>query len=418
MKEELVNGFEILKKTVMERTASRLEEPLFKAVFSGFDEFAEQLGKTEKKYFADNKGLREENDTLRALIGLGDTDVRAKIVEQGAELIFLREQLLKLKKELDEKDKSFGELGLEAEKLKNELKRTQDLRESENRKNEEELNKLLGKLDAIAKKTQDQQGDIDREKDKLNAGNVEVLDSAGRAMEKRTAEEIKLLGARLRNLGNPITGSSKFLLDKLENIRNAPKTKKLFRSEQELVLELAPDLDLMFRNSQEMVQVLDTYVKLYEEHKPVFENIEFAKLWESLNAKFSNQLVRSGIKVRMPSEKKYPVFISDKKSIQDLCEILITNALEALPKGGTLEISGQFGADSVKMSFADEGPGIKPGDADKLFLPFFSTKPGHWGMGLARARKLVKAIGGSLAYQARNPGCLFVLDIPRRRDNQ
>ena len=116
----------------------------------------------------------------------------------------------------------------------------------------------------------------------------------------------------------------------------------------------------------------------------------------------------------MPAEKKYPVFVSDKKTLQDLSETLITNALEALPKGGILDIAGQFGEDDVKISFSDNGPGIRADDTDKLFLPFFSTKPGHWGMGLARAQKLVKALGGSLAYQAKDPGCLFTLYIPRR----
>jgi signal transduction histidine kinase len=410
MKTEISREFEVFKNVIIKQTAAALEEPLLKAVSSGMDEFGEWLDRAVEALGARVKGLKEENDTLRALIGLGDTDVRAKILEQAAELTFLREQLLKLKSGLTSSDGTNDDLRLEVEKLRQELAKKQAQREDENSKHGAELAKLLEKLAALEKKISVQQEEIENEKAKLSAANAVSVEASRRALEVRSREEIKLLGARLRNLGNPIAGSAKFCLDKLENIRNAPKNK----NNEEALLELAPDLDMILKNSQEITQVLDSYMKLYEEPKLTLENIDFTKVWDALNVKFASQFVRSGVKVRMPQEKKYPLFVSDKKMLQEITETLMVNALEALPKGGKLEITGKFGEEAVELIFTDDGPGLKPDNLSKLFLPFFTTKPGHWGMGLVKALKMAKSLGGNLEYAppAAGPGCVFTFTAP------
>lgn len=70
-------------------------------------------------------------------------------------------------------------------------------------------------------------------------------------------------------------------------------------------------------------------------------------------------------------------------------------------------------ADTVQVQVSDNGAGIAPADLDKLFNPFFTTKPGGLGMGLALSRSIIEAHGGKLSA-SNNPagGAVFSFTLP------
>ncbi len=75
---------------------------------------------------------------------------------------------------------------------------------------------------------------------------------------------------------------------------------------------------------------------------------------------------------------------------------LVTNAAEALERGGRIELRGERDAGEVCLSVADSGPGIAPEDAARVFEPFFTTKPKGTGLGLAMAARIAAAHCGRL----------------------
>ena len=86
---------------------------------------------------------------------------------------------------------------------------------------------------------------------------------------------------------------------------------------------------------------------------------------------------------------------------QALTEIL-SNALDAMPDGGPLEIAarsqvGEGGSDGVLLEIADSGPGIPAEILPNLCEPFFTTRPEGTGLGLAIAKRYVEETGGRLA---------------------
>jgi signal transduction histidine kinase len=129
-------------------------------------------------------------------------------------------------------------------------------------------------------------------------------------------------------------------------------------------------------------------------------------------------MVKRQIKITWPAEKKYPVFINDEAIVGDICEVLMSNALESLPQKGSLVVEGSFSEKSTTLKFIDEGAGIKEEDREKIFLPFFTTKSGHHGLGLTRAKKLVKVLDGILEYEPREKGSMFKLTIPGREEKK
>jgi two-component system, NtrC family, sensor histidine kinase HydH len=79
---------------------------------------------------------------------------------------------------------------------------------------------------------------------------------------------------------------------------------------------------------------------------------------------------------------------------------LMLNAAQAMPAGGELTIQARHEPGEVCLSLIDTGTGMGPEVLNRLFRPFFSTKPGGTGLGLATSRKIVRAHGGSLSVQS------------------
>jgi signal transduction histidine kinase len=93
---------------------------------------------------------------------------------------------------------------------------------------------------------------------------------------------------------------------------------------------------------------------------------------------------------------------------------LLFNAIEATPASGEVCLSAErLGEQSIRIVVSDNGPGIDPAVADKLFTPFATTKPTGTGLGLTIARKVAREHGGELTV-ANGPagGACFTLTLP------
>jgi signal transduction histidine kinase len=103
----------------------------------------------------------------------------------------------------------------------------------------------------------------------------------------------------------------------------------------------------------------------------------------------------------------------DPMAIMVVLENLMRNAAEAvLPGGGRVEVRVEGHTSAVSVSVADDGPGVDPEVAARMFQPFVSSKPSG-GMGLALARRFARLHGGDVEYFARDGGgACFVVRIP------
>jgi two-component system sensor histidine kinase AtoS len=106
---------------------------------------------------------------------------------------------------------------------------------------------------------------------------------------------------------------------------------------------------------------------------------------------------------------------ADKEQMKQVILNLLLNAIQAMPKGGRLDLSGQVSADDqwVQFSILDSGVGIPPEDMDKLFDPFFSTKEGGVGLGLSIAHRIIDQHYGKIEIESRpEQGTVFKLWLP------
>jgi two-component system NtrC family sensor kinase len=108
-------------------------------------------------------------------------------------------------------------------------------------------------------------------------------------------------------------------------------------------------------------------------------------------------------------------------SLQQVIINLVKNACDAMPQGGRIAISTQISnADKqkswIRISVADNGPGIPHDLVDRLFDPFFTTKEGGkgTGLGLAVSKRIVEEQGGRLICEnlEKQPGAVFHILLP------
>src|SRR5262249_56545631 len=94
---------------------------------------------------------------------------------------------------------------------------------------------------------------------------------------------------------------------------------------------------------------------------------------------------------------------------------LTLNAEQAMPEGGELTIQAERGpaAGRVCLSLIDTGKGMSPEVRARVFQPFFSTKQGGTGLGLATTRKIVLAHGGTIEVESEvGRGSKFTIRLP------
>lgn len=99
-----------------------------------------------------------------------------------------------------------------------------------------------------------------------------------------------------------------------------------------------------------------------------------------------------------------------------IIDALVKNAMEASPAGAVVTLSTHRQGQMCRLTVRDQGRGIPAEHMDKIFLPFFSTKPGGHGLTLAATKKFLKDIGGDMTVDsAPGQGAAFHLTIPRER---
>jgi signal transduction histidine kinase len=125
------------------------------------------------------------------------------------------------------------------------------------------------------------------------------------------------------------------------------------------------------------------------------------------------QVVPPPAGVEVVREGEPQVVEADRDQIRQALLNLITNAYDAMPRGGVLTVSTATAPGSVQITVTDTGTGMDEQTRDSIFTPFFTKKTRGIGLGLAVTKRVVEAHGGTVAVQTvPAAGSSFTLTLP------
>jgi nitrogen fixation/metabolism regulation signal transduction histidine kinase len=168
-------------------------------------------------------------------------------------------------------------------------------------------------------------------------------------------------------------------------------------------------LNIIATRAESLSRFMQAYARLARLPQPQKEPINLGDLVKrvaSLETRIAVRVVQGG-----------DVTIdADAAQLEQLLINILHNAAEAsLETKGTVTAGWRDLAECVEVFVRDTGPGIM--NPTNLFVPFFTTKPGGSGIGLALSRQIAEAHGGSLTLVNRaGPGCEALLRLPKDRD--
>ncbi len=175
------------------------------------------------------------------------------------------------------------------------------------------------------------------------------------------------------------------------------------------------DLDLIIHETTRAAEIVRGLLDFARERTPVKELLNINDVVRRTLKLLGNQKAFQQIVIVDDLEDRLPLIDGDGNQIQQVLLNLSLNACEAMSNGGTLLVSTRSGDGKVLVSVTDTGCGIKREHLDRIFEPFFSTKPvgKGTGLGLSVSYGIVQQHGGTLEVESEEGrGSTFTIVLP------
>jgi C4-dicarboxylate-specific signal transduction histidine kinase len=148
-------------------------------------------------------------------------------------------------------------------------------------------------------------------------------------------------------------------------------------------------------------------------------DVDLGETISTVLAQLDSQIAEQSIRVAYACQPQDVMIRADGAQLQELVTHVVTNAIEALAtlkskrrrRIGIVVTQQEHG--TLEISVEDNGPGVLPEHADRIFNASFTTKAWRRGMGLTASQAIARIHGGSLGHEAVEPhGACFRLQLP------
>lgn len=225
--------------------------------------------------------------------------------------------------------------------------------------------------------------------------------------ERKRMEKALLEAERLATIGETAAMVGHDLRNPLQGITSAAyvlKT-KLRTSMDETIRSMLEIIDSDIKYSDKIVSDLLDYAR------EIYPELAETNLNSLIEDALASVHVPENIHVKLP-EKEARINV-DPEKMKRVFVNMIRNAVEAMPEGGTLNISTKKSDGKMEITFTDTGKGIPQEVMEKLWKPLQTTKARGMGMGLAICKRMVQAHGGVItAESAPGKGSTFTITLP------
>ena len=228
--------------------------------------------------------------------------------------------------------------------------------------------------------------------------------------EIRELKESVRRSERLASLGRLAAGIAHEIRNPLSSIRGfAQFFHKRFTGHQEEQEYAA----IMVREVDRLNRVITELLDFARPRELRREPCSLRKIIDDTLQLLTMELTAKNVLVEKDYAVELTLIQADQEQLSQAFLNLLLNALHAVEKGGKISIGLKQYPGHISITWADNGCGIPPGDREKIFEPFFSSKRQGTGLGLAIVHQILENHGGEIRVTNRpGGGTVFSIDLP------
>lgn len=224
---------------------------------------------------------------------------------------------------------------------------------------------------------------------------------------------ISVLTHEIMNSITPIASLSSTIDTMIKNFQEEQIADPDATIDAETAAEIQQGLQTIHKRSTGLLHFVNTYRNLTRIPKPNFKITSVRNLFNNIIPLMNDEITQAGISFHSEIDPPDIEFSVDIELLEQVVINLLKNAIHALEGANNPQITMRGFLNKrgrVTIQVVDNGVGILPEVLDKIFIPFFTTKPKGSGIGLSLSRQIMRLHGGSItAYSVPSYGTTFTL---------
>ncbi len=179
--------------------------------------------------------------------------------------------------------------------------------------------------------------------------------------------------------------------------------------------EVGENLEVIAQEIQRLDRVVQGFLKFVRPQELRLGPVDVNALLQGASQLMAPEAAaQAGTRIALDLTPDLPPVAGDVELLQQACTNLVTNAIQAMPNGGTVTLASRRGPEgAVEVCVSDQGVGIPPEDLDKIFRLYYTTKPSGSGIGLSLVYRIMQMHDGRIDVESVvGRGTIVILTLP------
>jgi len=239
--------------------------------------------------------------------------------------------------------------------------------------------------------------------------------------ERRAVQQQLLMSSKLASIGELASGVAHELNNPLTGIMGYAQ---LLTAKQNVPQDVKVDLDRIYGESQRAAKIVQNLLSFARRRKPEKSYFDVNELVQRVLELRDYELRTSNIGVYVDVAADLPWTMADYHQIQQVLLNIIINSEQGVgevKRRGKIRITTGMKEGCIRISVADNGPGIPAEQVGNVFDPFFTTKEvgSGTGLGLSVCHGIITAHGGNIYLESqKGRGTTFTVELPLVRETE